>query len=144
MTGQGLTVVRGATPQPFAVEVLGVLEDGIGAGRDMIIIEVSDLPGREVISAGGGIWAGMSGSPVYINGQLLGAVAYGFSAAPSPIGGVTPAADMLDLLDLPNPAGPQAGGLPGGARPRSRCRPRNGAPSRPGLRPRCPLVRWSR
>ena len=66
MTGQGLTVVRGATPQPFAVEVLGVLEDGIGAGRDMIIIEVSDLPGQHVISAGGGIWAGMSGSPVYI------------------------------------------------------------------------------
>ncbi len=104
MTGQGLTVVRGATPQPFAVEVLGVLENGIGAGRDMIVIEASDLPGRQVISAGGGIWAGMSGSPVYINGKLLGAVAYGFSASPSPIGGVTPAADMLDLLDLPAPA----------------------------------------
>ena len=100
LTGQGLTVVRGATPQPFAVEVLGVLENGIGAGRDMIVIEASDLPGRQVISAGGGIWAGMSGSPVYINGKLLGAVAYGFSASPSPIGGVTPAADMLDLLDL--------------------------------------------
>ena len=55
MTGQGLTVVRGATPQPFAVEILGVFDDGIGAGRDMIIIEVSDLPGRNVISAGGGI-----------------------------------------------------------------------------------------
>ena len=104
MTGEGLTVVRGATPQPFAVEVLGVLENGIGAGRDMIMIEASDLPGRNVISAGGGIWGGMSGSPVYINGKLLGAVAYGFSLAPSPIGGVTPAADMLDLLDLPTPA----------------------------------------
>jgi hypothetical protein len=102
MTGQGLTVVRGATPQPFAVEILGVLDDGIGAGRDMIIIEVSDLPGQNVISAGGGIWGGMSGSPVYINGQLLGAVSYGFSASPSPIGGVTPAADMLDLLGLPS------------------------------------------
>jgi hypothetical protein len=64
MTGQGLTVVRGATPQPFAVEILGVLENGIGPDRDMIIIEVSDLPGRSVISAGGGIWGGMSGSPV--------------------------------------------------------------------------------
>jgi hypothetical protein len=98
MTGQGLTVVQGATPQPFAVEVLGVLQNGIGAGHDMIIIEVSDLPGRQVISAGGGIWAGMSGSPVYINGKLLGAVSYGFSLAPSPIGGVTPAADMLELV----------------------------------------------
>jgi hypothetical protein len=57
-----------------------------------------------VISAGGGIWAGMSGSPVYINGKLLGAVAYGFSAAPSPLGGVTPAADMYELFDLPGPA----------------------------------------
>ncbi|HEV2928170.1 MAG TPA: SpoIVB peptidase S55 domain-containing protein, partial [Propionibacteriaceae bacterium] len=104
MTGQGLTVVRGATPQPFAVEVLGVLENGIGAGRDMIMIEASDLPGRNVISAGGGIWGGMSGSPVYIDGKLLGAVAYGFSPAPSTIGGVTPATDMLDLLDLPTPA----------------------------------------
>src|SRR3712207_3162242 len=55
MTGQGLTVVRGATPQPFSVEVLGVLDDGIGAGRDMVIIEVSDLPGRNVIGAGRGI-----------------------------------------------------------------------------------------
>src|SRR5215210_4676951 len=69
MTGQGLTVVRGATPQPFAVEVLGVLENGIAAGRDMIVIEVSDLPGRNVISAGGGIWDGMSGSPVYVDGK---------------------------------------------------------------------------
>jgi hypothetical protein len=112
MTGQGLTVVRGATPQPFAVEVLGVLENGIGAGRDMIIIEASDLPGRQVISAGGGIWAGMSGSPVYIDGKLLGAVAWGFSAAPSPIGGVTPAADMLDLLSLPSPAARQPAASP--------------------------------
>ena len=102
MTGQGLTVVRGTTPRPFAVEVLGVLDNGIGAGRDMIIIEVSDLPGQNVIGAGGGIWGGMSGSPVYINGQLLGAVSYGFSASPSPIGGVTPAADMMDLLGLPS------------------------------------------
>jgi hypothetical protein len=115
MTGQGLTVVRGATPQPFAVEVLGVLEDGIGAGRDMIIIEVSDLPGGNVISAGGGIWYGMSGSPVYIDGKLLGAVAYGFSAAPSPIGGVTPAADMLDLLDLPNAAARKQAATPAAA-----------------------------
>lgn len=102
--GTGLTVVTGTTPQPFAVEVLGVLENGIGAGKDMILIEASDLPGRNVISAGGGIWAGMSGSPVYIDGKLIGAVAYGFSLAPSPIGGVTPAEDMADLLNLPGSA----------------------------------------
>jgi hypothetical protein len=100
LVGEGLTVVTGTEPQPFRVEVLGVLKNGIGAGRDMIMIKVSDLPGREVVSQGGGIWAGMSGSPVYVDGQLLGAVSYGFTSAPSPIGGLTPAADMLDVLDL--------------------------------------------
>ncbi|MFP5282239.1 MAG: SpoIVB peptidase S55 domain-containing protein [Actinomycetes bacterium] len=98
MTGQGLTVVRGATPQPFNVEVLGILDDGIGAGRDMIVIEASDVTDGHVIDQGGGIWAGMSGSPVYVDGQLLGAVSYGFTASPSPIGGLTPAADMAKLL----------------------------------------------
>lgn len=108
MTGEGLTVVRGSTPETFAVEVLGVLTDGIGAGRDMIIIEASDVAGGHVIDQGGGIWSGMSGSPVYVNGKLLGAVAYGFSASPSPIGGVTPAADMFDLLDLDDAAARRA------------------------------------
>lgn len=111
MTGEGLTVVRGSTPETFAVEVLGVLTNGIGAGRDMIIIEASDVAGGHVIDQGGGIWAGMSGSPVYVDGKLLGAVAYGFSASPSPIGGVTPAADMLDLLNLGDAAARRAGKL---------------------------------
>lgn len=111
LIGEGLTVVTGSTPQPFNVEVLGVLTDGIGAGKDMILVKVSDQAGRHVIDQGGGIWAGMSGSPVYVNGQLLGAVSYGFTAAPSPIGGLTAAADMLDLLDLPNGAPIEADAL---------------------------------
>lgn len=111
MKGEGLTVVTGSTPQPFDVEVLGVMTDGIGAGKDMILIKVSDQPGRHVIDQGGGIWGGMSGSPVYVNGQLLGAVSYGFSLAPSPIGGLTAAADMLDLLDLPDGAPIEADAL---------------------------------
>ena len=97
LVGEGLTVVRGDTPQPFKVEVLGLLEDGIGAGRDMVMIEVSDLDGQKVVGDNG-IWSGMSGSPVYVDGKLLGAVSYGFTASPSPIGGLTPAADMLALL----------------------------------------------
>jgi hypothetical protein len=100
MTGEGRTVVHGSTPESFDVQVLGVLPDGIGAGRDMIMIKVSDRPGGHVVDQGGGIWAGMSGSPVYVDGKLLGAVSYGFTFSPSPIGGLTPAADMLDVLGL--------------------------------------------
>jgi hypothetical protein len=99
MIGEGLTVVRGSTPQAFQVEVLGVLTGGLQGGRDLIIINASDIAGSHVIDQGGGIWAGMSGSPVYVDGKLLGSVSYGFSNSPSPIGGVTPAADMQPLLD---------------------------------------------
>lgn len=101
MHGTGLTVTRGNVPEPFAVEVLGVLPNGIGPGRDLILVDVSDLPGRNVIGQGAGIWAGMSGSPVYIGGKLLGAVAFGFTAAPSTIGGVTPAEEMVKILAYP-------------------------------------------
>ncbi len=94
--GVGLTVLSGTKPRPFRVEVLGVLHDGLGAGRHLILVDVSDLPGSRVIGDRG-IWAGMSGSPVYIGGKFLGAIGYGFSAAGN-IGGVTPAADMLKLL----------------------------------------------
>jgi hypothetical protein len=101
MRGEGWTVTRGRKPQRFAVEVLGVLADALAPGRDVVLVEVSDVAGGDVIAQGGGIWAGMSGSPVYVGGKLLGAIAFGFSAAPSPIGGVTPAEEMVELLDLP-------------------------------------------
>ncbi|MFT4163638.1 MAG: SpoIVB peptidase S55 domain-containing protein, partial [Microlunatus sp.] len=101
MVGEGLTVVTGTEPQSFKVEVIGVIPDGIGAGRDMVMIEVSDLPNQNVIGANG-IWAGMSGSPVYVDGKLLGAISYGFTWSASPIGGLTPASDMIDLLNAPN------------------------------------------
>jgi len=100
LVGEGRTVVTGDTPQPFRVEVLGVLQDGLGAGRDLIMVTISDLPGGDVVSQGGGIWEGMSGSPVYVGNQLLGSVSYGFTAGPSRIGALTPAADLLGLLDL--------------------------------------------
>ena len=98
MTGTGWTVAQGRTRVPFDVEILGVAHDGIGVGRDLIIVEV-DSP---EIDEAGGIWAGMSGSPVYVGGELLGAVSYGFSQGPSKIGGVTPAEDMVNLLGLPS------------------------------------------
>ena len=94
MVGTGWTVTTGDIPKPFRVKILGTLQDGIGPGRDLIIIKVSDLPGKHVISQGGGIWSGMSGSPVYLGNKLAGAVSYGFSNGPSRIGGMTPAGQM--------------------------------------------------
>jgi hypothetical protein len=99
-TGIGWTVVRGTEPRPFAVEVLGVYPNGIQPGHDIILVRVSDLGGSGFIERVGGIWAGMSGSPVYIDGQLVGAVAYGFSAGPSTLGGLTPVEEMLEVGDL--------------------------------------------
>jgi hypothetical protein len=95
----GFTVRSGETVEPFDVEILGVLEDGIAPGRDLIVVDTS---GPVIDAGGGGISAGMSGSPVYTtSGELIGAVAYGFSEGPSSIGGVTPATDMLDVFGEP-------------------------------------------
>jgi putative cell wall-binding protein len=99
MVGRGLTVVEGSEPQEFTVEVLGVLDDGIGLDRDMIVVQV-DAPS---IDEAGGIWQGMSGSPVYVGDRLLGAVAYGLSFVSTDVGGLTPAEDMVELFDLPAP-----------------------------------------
>jgi len=93
----GLTVSHGTEPDPFYGEVLGVLDDGIAPGLDMIIIDFTE--GSEAIEDAGGIWAGMSGSPVYTEGgDLIGAVSYGLAWGPSPIAGVTPFEDMDDYL----------------------------------------------
>lgn len=97
MIGTGYTVVRGETPGTFSAEVLGVQQDGIGPGRDMIVVDVS---GPEIAQAGG-IWYGMSGSPIYVEGKLIGALAYGLSFGATTIAGLTPAEDLLRLADRP-------------------------------------------
>jgi hypothetical protein len=94
--GEGWTVVEGTDPQQFDVDVLGVAHDLIGPGRDVIIVEISGA----TVDAGGGVWAGMSGSPVYIGGDLVGALAYGFSFGATNIAGLTPAEDMLKVNGL--------------------------------------------
>jgi hypothetical protein len=94
----GLTVDQGTTPEPFEAKVLGVIDDGIAPGLPMIIAVTSG----DAIDAAGGIWAGISGSPVYLEvdgePQLVGSVSYGLAAG-SPIAGITPAAEIYKLLD---------------------------------------------
>lgn len=97
MTGTGLTVSHGTVAEPFDVEVLGLLENGIAPGRDMIIVDTSS----PAIDAAGGIWAGISGSPVYIGGQFAGTVSYGLTAGPSSLAGLTPAEDVAAIVDMP-------------------------------------------
>ena len=98
ITGTGFTVSQGTDPEPFDVDVLGVLDNGVAPGRDMIVVDTSS----PAIDRAGGIWFGMSGSPVYDDaGRLLGAVAFGLSGGPSSIGGLTPAQDLDQLLDYP-------------------------------------------
>ena len=101
-TGTAWTVVEGTAPVSFDVEVLGVLPDGIAPGIDFILIQVSG----PVIDETGGIAAGMSGSPVYVGGDLAGAISYGFFGADPTIGGMTPAASMVHILDFPQPPSP--------------------------------------
>jgi len=97
LTGTGYTVERGSTADPFTASVLGRITDGIAPGIDMIMADL-DSP---ALTRAGGVWAGMSGSPVYTgDGRLIGSVSYGLAAS-SPIAGITPAADMKKLLTAP-------------------------------------------
>ncbi|HVU38189.1 MAG TPA: SpoIVB peptidase S55 domain-containing protein [Opitutales bacterium] len=107
MKGEWRTAVQGTTVQSFPLEVLGVMENFSGPKRSIIICQALD-PGQMQ----NGPVAGMSGSPVYIDGKLVGAYAYGFTySKDQAIIGVTPIADMMEVLNQP---GPQS--LPG--RPR--------------------------
>lgn len=94
----GLTVEKGTTPEGFNGTILGVIKDGIAPGLDMVMAEL-DSP---AIERAGGIWQGMSGSPVYAeDGRLIGAVAYGLSWGSSPIAGITPFEEMDNYLPRP-------------------------------------------
>ncbi len=91
----GKTVSTGTVPDPFTGSVLGVIEDGIAPDLDMVMVRLTSTE----IDRVGGIWQGMSGSPVYAgDGRLIGAVAYGLSFGPSPVAGVTPFAEMDNYL----------------------------------------------
>ena len=91
MRGYGLSVFQGTTIEKFPIEVLGVLQKVQGGG-DVVLIKVLGGP---VVDRKSGIIAGMSGSPVYINGKMLGAIALGWGFPKEPIGGVSPITEMI-------------------------------------------------
>jgi len=95
----GLTVTEGTTPQGFQGRYLGV-GGQIGSSVPMLMFELTDAPplGSGKIDEVG-IWAGMSGSPVYAaDGRLIGAVAYGLAYGDEPVAGVTPYEAMDDYM----------------------------------------------
>jgi len=94
MKGTARTVFSGSEPQEFGVEVLGVLPGFPGPRQSAIIAKLS---GSNVEKTG--VFAGMSGSPVYIDGKLVGAIAFSFPFSREPIAGITPIKQMIDLFD---------------------------------------------
>jgi hypothetical protein len=94
MKGYGMTVFQGSKPERFEVEVLGVV-DGFANPKQKIVI--ARLSGGQVDKTG--VFAGMSGSPVYIDGKLLGAVAYAFPFSKEPIAGIQPIQNMISVVE---------------------------------------------
>ena len=101
MIATGHTVWQGDKIEEFNAHIIGVLRNVIGPRRDLILAKLEGGP-----LAHTGVIAGMSGSPVYIDGKLVGAVSYSLGAfSKEPIAGITPIAEMIDaaMLDTPRP-----------------------------------------
>ena len=90
--GYGKTVFQGSQLERFGVEVLGVLRN-VGPKRNMILARLS---GEKLERTG--VFAGMSGSPVYLEDQLVGAVAFTFTFITEPIVGITPIHEMINIF----------------------------------------------
>ena len=96
MRGVAYTVFQGTTPEAMDVEVLGVLKNANGPKGDIILVRLGGAKAEYT-----GVVAGMSGSPVYFNGKLAGAVAFRIGEfSKEPIAGVTPISEMLEISAL--------------------------------------------
>ena len=101
MTGVAKTVILGTSVVQFDVRVLGILHNAGPAG-DLVLFRASG----PVMQSVGGIAAGMSGSPIYLQGKLAGALAYTFQASDPMVGLFTPIEDMLRMLPAAGSAAP--------------------------------------
>ncbi len=93
MTGTGKTTFEKVAIEEFQVEILGVLEN-VRPGRNLILCR---LRGEKVETTG--VFSGMSGSPVYIEGKLIGAIAFSFPFSKEPIAGITPIHEMVEIFE---------------------------------------------
>ena len=94
MKGTARTVFRGTEPEEFNVEILGVVPGAVGPKQDMIVGKISGGQADRTF-----VFAGMSGSPVYIDGKLVGAISYSFPFAKEPICGITPIEQMIQIFE---------------------------------------------
>ncbi len=92
MKGIGKTCYQGSKPEEFQVEILGVMK-GISPGANAVLARFSGGPLGNT-----GVFEGMSGSPVFIDGKLLGAVAFSFAFSKEAVGGITPITQMVDAF----------------------------------------------
>ncbi len=92
--GKAWTVFRGTQAEPFDVEILGVLPGAVGPKQDLIIGKISGGEAERTK-----VFAGMSGSPVYIDGKLVGAISYSFPFSKEAICGITPVEQMISIFE---------------------------------------------
>ena len=94
MRATAYTVFEGSEPKPFELEILGTLEGFNNPKQNAIIVKlISPETDRT------GVFAGMSGSPVYIDGKLVGAIAFAFNFSKEAIGGITPIQEMVSIFE---------------------------------------------
>src|SRR5215210_4071659 len=94
MKGTSRTVFSGTEAEEFGVEILGVLPGYPAPRQNAIIARLSGANAERT-----GVFAGMSGSPVFIDNKLVGAIAFAFPFAKEPIAGITPIQQMIDVFE---------------------------------------------
>lgn len=99
LIGTAYTVFEGTRPEPMQVEILGLLKNALGPHMDMILARLKGTKPEYT-----GVVAGMSGSPVYVDGKLLGAISYRIGQfSKEPIAGITPISQMLEVQQGQSP-----------------------------------------
>jgi len=98
MEGTGKTIFKGTRVEEFKFRVLGILENVLAPGKHAIWVELISPDLEEA-----GVIEGMSGSPLYIDGKIIGAVAFGFTFAKKPIAGITPIEDIIKTNEYNSP-----------------------------------------